>query len=81
MSAPTPDEIQALLNGPGLKPPDGEDVNLTDPPNQFTTMIVVYTIYLALCTIAIAIRMYTKIFIIKKVNSEDCTRPFPTSEK
>jgi hypothetical protein len=76
MSALSPEVIQALLNGPGLAPPPGEVPNLKDPPNERTTMIVVNTVYLVLTTVAIFIRMYTKGFIARRVEVEDCKYPF-----
>lgn len=79
MSALPPEVIQALLNGPGLAPPPGQVPNLKDPPNERTTMIVVYTVYLLLTTVAVFIRMYTKAFIARRVEVEDCEYPFVMS--
>lgn len=71
MSSLTPAEIQELLNGPGLTPPPGIIPNFINPTNETGTNIAANTICLAIATICLFIRMYTKVFLVK-YGWEDC---------
>lgn len=63
---------QAKLNGPAMAPPPGVIPNFVDPPNLLHIFILVLTLCVSLPTIAILLRMYTKLFILRKVVFEDC---------
>ena len=72
----TPDQVKAriqmLLNGPAGKPPEGVTPNFADQANLETTTIDILTVGMALTTLAVAIRMYTKSFLIRSLTYEDC---------
>lgn len=72
MSSPTPEQLQALLNGPALKPPPGVVPNFIDPPNLYDTAIAVQIVTLVLSTVAVAMRIYTKVRIIHQMAAADC---------
>ena len=65
--------VQAMLNGPALTPPSGVQPNFTNPPNMDRTVILVITLCTTFSTIAILLRLYTKLFVLRKVVFEDCT--------
>ena len=77
MAAPTPDQpqaaLQALLNGPASPPPAGVVPNFDDPPQN---LIVVLHVTAALClsvsASCVAIRIYTKHFLLRSIGYEDC---------
>lgn len=60
------------MSGPGLPAPPGEVVDFVQPftlqPYQILTVAgcVIFT------TVAVAARLVTKIFVIKRLNWEDC---------
>ncbi len=72
-TTPTPEQLQALLNGPAGEPPAGVLPNFQNPPNFNTFLILTLTLVLTFGTLAILMRMYTKLFIIRSVDYEDCT--------
>ncbi len=72
-TTPTPEQLQALLNGPAGKPPAGVLPNFQNPPNLNAFLILTLTLVLTFGTLAILMRMYTKLFIIRSVAYEDCT--------
>lgn len=77
----TPEQAQAalrtLLEGPAMSPPAGVIPNFHNPPN----LDVFVTLTIALCvvfgTLAVLLRMYTKVFILRALAWEDCR--FPSS--
>ncbi|RAH43285.1 uncharacterized protein BO95DRAFT_516527 [Aspergillus brunneoviolaceus CBS 621.78] len=48
-----------------LQPPDGEESNLIDPVNQLGNNIALHTVCLTLATAGVAIRIYTRVGILK----------------
>ena len=72
----TATQIQALLDGPAAQPPAGTIPNLVDPPNELSTGRAVSIVTLVLCTLALILRLYTKAYVIRKINAADC-KPFP----
>ena len=68
----TPDQVQALLDGPAGTPPPGMKPNFVDPPSLFTPIIVTLALTLFISTSALAMRIYTKLRIIKAWHLEDC---------
>lgn len=72
ISNPTPEQLQALLNGPGLVPPPGVIPNFIDPPNLRHTAIAVQVVTLVLSTFAVAMRIYTKAYIKRQMAAADC---------
>ena len=74
-TAPTPEQLHALLNGPAGTPPAGVVPSPQNPPNLNASLIVTLTLVLTFGTLAVFMRMYTKVFIIRSVAYEDCTFP------
>lgn len=72
-TAPTLEQLQALLNGPAGTPPAGVVPNFDNPPNLNAFLIVTLTLALTFGTLAILMRMYTKLFIVRSTAYEDCT--------
>ena len=64
-----------LLEGPSITPPHGVEPNFVDPPNSNMIGWMVAIVGSVLCVGAMAIRMYNKIFYVKKVKLEDCMVP------
>lgn len=75
MATPTTAPIQTLLNGPAGTPPAGVVPNFQDPPNLNAFLILTLTLVLTFGSLAVLMRMYTKLFIIRSVAYEDCTVP------
>ncbi|XXG96157.1 hypothetical protein Hte_002436 [Hypoxylon texense] len=71
ISALTPEQLDALLNGPALAPPDGVIPNFDNPPNKNYIAAAVVPICLAATTIAVLLRTYARIFCVKKVGIPD----------
>ncbi len=63
----------ALLQLPGLTPPSGTAPNFTDPDNRGALIIIVNGILLAIMTVFIGIRAYTKTAIVRKLSWDDMT--------
>lgn len=67
--------LEALLNGPAAPPPAGVTSDFTDPANLHLIGTVVLIICLTLSTLAVLMRMYTKLFVIRSIAPEDCKCP------
>ena len=73
MANPSPEELlEARLNGPAMAPPPGLYSNFNDPSNLQVYAIITLTFCMTFSTVAVFVRMYTKIFLIRKVSLEDC---------
>jgi hypothetical protein len=70
--APLGDMRGSNLDMPALAPPPGVVPNFIDPPTNRAAIFVVFVTCLVIMTLAVAIRMYTKIFMLKKLAIEDC---------
>lgn len=68
----TPEQLQTLLSGPAGKPPAGIVTNFEDPPNLSTFLIVTVVLTEAAGSLAVLLRMYTKLFITRSIAYEDC---------
>lgn len=68
-----PDQLQALLDGPAGKPPAGITPNLQHPANLNTAVVLAMTFCIMIPALAVLMRMYTKIYLIKSTTYEDCT--------
>lgn len=71
-AALTPEEKQAFLNGPALAPPPGVVPNFTNPPNRLRLCVGVTVITITVSVIVVFLRLYTRIFRVKKMRLEDC---------
>ena len=69
-------EDPAVFHLPGLPPPPGITANFTHPRNRGPVLIIVNGTLLGLMMIFIAIRVYTKLAIIRKVSWDDLTISF-----
>ncbi|MCJ1386413.1 hypothetical protein MMC17_009539 [Xylographa soralifera] len=54
-----------------VPPPPGELANFVDPPTKQANNIALHVVMLSLVTIAVAIRVYTRTFITRKVELDD----------
>ena len=64
--------LRRLLEGPAMSPPAGVIPNFHDPPNLDSFVALTLTLCLSIVTLAIALRMYTKVFILRVLAWEDC---------
>lgn len=80
MAEYTPEEIQALLDGPAASPPTGtaSDFNAERPFDAQGIAIVAISLFLV--TMAGCLRAYSRIRVMKTVFLEDCKPldPFPS---
>jgi hypothetical protein len=69
----TPAQIAKLLQRPALEPPPGVVPNFENPPdmNHLGATIV----YLIIATLATAMRVYTKLAVLRQFHLEDCMAP------
>lgn len=65
------EELDALLDGPAAPPPDGEVSNFVDPPNNNGLAIGVMALCTAVVVICLAIRLYAKLGIIRKAQTQE----------
>ncbi|SLM40448.1 hypothetical protein LPUS_11260 [Lasallia pustulata] len=63
--------LQALLNGPAMPPPPGVTPNFDHPLSAYPAQIVPLTLFITIATIAVLMRMYTKLFLVRSVVLED----------
>lgn len=74
-----PAEQDFIINGPALAPP-GPDIvpNFDNPPNMNVLAQTVTTIALVIVTVVVLLRAYAKIFLVKRVQIQDCSsRSYP----
>lgn len=64
--------MTALLNGPAGVPPAGTIPQLDHPPNQRTVTQVLPTLSIVLMSLLVAMRMYTTVFVTRRVGIADC---------
>lgn len=57
---------------PAMPPPKGTESNFIDPPYQGTKFLVVNCVFLPLAVIALAVRTWTRLFIVRNFRSDDC---------
>ena len=69
--------IQALLNGPAVERPSAVEPSLERPQNLNGIVIPVASSASVLVTLAVVLRTYTKLYIIRPVASEDCKSYVP----
>lgn len=64
--------IEALKNGPAGMPPPGVTPAFVNPPNINSLVIMTMALCNALVAVAVIIRVYTKLFLIRSTAAEDC---------
>ena len=57
---------------PAMLPPPGHTPNFDDPENMHQTVFGVGVATMILTVTALAIRIYTKAFIVKEMRAEEC---------
>ena len=65
-------QLEELLNGPAGSPPPGITPNFEDPANLNKAVILTLTLCLTFATLAMLMRIYTKLFLIRSWDYEDC---------
>lgn len=60
---------------PAMMPPDGMKSNFVDPPDYYKWTLGVGITSMAIMTMAVFVRTYTKAIILKDVRHEDCKYP------
>ncbi|KAI5861303.1 hypothetical protein GGS23DRAFT_606225 [Durotheca rogersii] len=67
----TPEQMEALLNGPALTPPPGVIPNFDNPPNLNHISSVAIPVCLVATSLAFLLRTYTRVVILKKIQLPD----------
>ena len=67
-----PAQLQTLLDGPAGTPPPGIIPNFNDPVSLDTATVAIVVLGIALSTLAVTARFYTKVYIIRSLVLEDC---------
>lgn len=68
----TQKQYEYMLHGPALLPPKGVKPNLENPQSLNAPAIAVASVALPLTTFVLALRLYTKVKILRHINWEDC---------
>ena len=64
--------LRTLLEGPAMSPPPGVTPNFHDPPNLDAFIALTLAVCVTFSTLAVLLRMYTKVFILRALAWEDC---------
>ena len=64
--------LRQMLEGPALSPPAGVIPNFHDPPNLDAFVGLAISLCIGFGTLAVVLRMYTKVFILRVLAREDC---------
>ena len=64
--------VDALLNGPAGIPPPGVLSDFVNPPNLDTRVYIAITVGITFASLAVLIRIYTRIFLLRSVGYDDC---------
>ncbi|OJJ07817.1 hypothetical protein ASPVEDRAFT_202889 [Aspergillus versicolor CBS 583.65] len=78
MSTPglTPEQRQALLEGPASPPPPGQVSNLDDPPNSYLQWRALFVTLWTVASACVFIRIYAKAFVVRRFRMSDYTMVF-----
>ena len=69
---PTPAQLKQLLDEPAILPPTGVTPSLDSPPNIDTVCYLTFFLCVGFASLAVALRIYTKHFIIHSITYDDC---------
>lgn len=69
----SPEQLEALLDGPALAPPPGVIPRIENPRSLIATGWGVSVACIVVATAAILLRVFTKTRIIRQVNLADCS--------
>ena len=61
-----------LLEGPAMSPPAGVLPNFRNPPNLNLYVTLTIALCISFATLAVLLRMYTKVFVVRVLAWEDC---------
>ena len=64
--------LRQMLEGPAMSPPAGAISNFHDPSNLDAFVALTVTLCMGIGTLAVALRLYTKVFILRVLAWEDC---------
>lgn len=56
---------------PALEPPEGVESNFVDPPSTHNAQIIIGSICLGICVIAVTLRTFARTMILKKFDVND----------
>lgn len=73
----TQEQLTQLLSGPAGTPPPGVNPDTNNLSSNQTYTILVLVLGLTFSTLAIIIRIYTKIFLMRTRAYEDCRSQYP----
>ena len=65
-------ELRTLLEGPAMSPPAGVIPDFDHAPNLDIYVAMTITLCIIFATLAVLLRMYTKVFILRVLAWEDC---------
>ncbi|OGM40585.1 hypothetical protein ABOM_010664 [Aspergillus bombycis] len=71
MESITAEQLQSLLQGPAGVPPPGVEPNFVYPPNQRISGQAAILICGITASIALSMRIYTRVFVIRKTSMSD----------
>ena len=75
ISSLPPIDLEKWLHGPALTPPQGEVPSFDSPSNKNHLAQIILTTGLVLSTFVVLIRVYSRLFCMKKFEVEDCEPP------
>ena len=65
-------ELRTLLEGPAMSPPAGVIPDFDHAPNLDIYVAITITLCVIFATLAVLLRMYAKVFILRVLAWEDC---------
>lgn len=64
------------FTGGALPPPPGIEPNFVDPPSQLHGNIALHTVFLSVATLAVAMRLFTRLYMLRtRLGIDDCKPP------
>ena len=67
----TQEELDAVLEGPAMAPPEGEVSNFVDPPNQNGLAIGVIAACTSVVVICLTIRLYAQLVLMRRAQVQE----------
>ena len=72
--------LRILLEGPAVSPPAGVVPNFDNPANLDVYVTLCNTLCFVFATLAVVLRMYTKVYILRVLAWEDCGFSFSSCD-
>lgn len=60
---------------PLAEPPPGVTPNFVNPYCRVWELYITYALFLAITTLVVILRIYTKVFVIRQKTADDCDTP------